>query len=147
MTMDRNIRVKTDRKYKTLYKQLTNLIVGESHELFFICACLGFKRGKCETLGKRGDDRFWSGTISPEEWACYYSMHLQNNGMDFQTIQDDHAVMHSMEQYANGGMAILMEDLLKDYTTHAEEEVLLDSGRCQELPKVFLCYLFELGLA
>lgn len=146
MSMDRTIRVKTDRKYKTLYRQMANLVVGESHELFFVCACLGFQQLRREPLGKRGDDRFWSGTITPEEWACFYAMHLSKHKMDFQMLQDDEKVMAAIEEYANGGMAILIKELLCDYATATDEDVSLDVVRCTELPKVFLNYVFEAGM-
>lgn len=146
MKMDRNIRVKTDKKYRTLYKQLANLAVGDSHELFFVCACLAYKRRKRQPLGKRGDDRFWSGTITPEEWSCYYAMHLADHDMDFQVLHDDAVVIAAIEEYANAGMELLREELLCDYTTESKDEVVLDAARCSELPKEFLYYVFERGM-
>jgi len=146
MSMDRNIRVKTDKQYKSLYRQMTNLVVGDSHELFFVCACLGYKRKAREPLGKRGDDKFWSGTITPEEWACYYAMHLSDNHMDFQTLSDDTKVLAAIEEYANAGTKILLEELLCDYATVSDEDVTLDLARCRELPKVFLNYVSESGI-
>ena len=146
MTMASNIRVKTDRRYRALYKQLTSLVVGDSHELFFVCACLAFKKGQRLPMGKSGDERFWSATITPDEWSCYYAIRLVNNEMAFESIQDDAQVVSEMEEYANAGMAILLDDLLCDYTNQASEEVVLDTARCTELPKVFLHYVAEQGL-
>ena len=146
MKMDRNIRVRTDKSHRTLYKQLTNLVVGDSHELFFICACLAFRRQERQGLEKRGDDRFWSGTITPEEWSCYYAMRLAAHDMDFQTLQSDADVIAEMEEYANAGIGILLHELLCDYTTTSADETVLDVPRCAELPKVFLHYIFEQGL-
>jgi hypothetical protein len=147
MTMDENIRVKTDKKHKTLYNQLKNLAVGDSHELFFVCACLAHKCGKRRPLGKKGEDRFWSRTITPEEWSCYYAMHLTDHKMNFQSLHDDAAVIAAIEEYANAGMEILQEELLRDFTTTSSGgEVSLDAAQCSELPKVFLHYIFEQGM-
>lgn len=97
-------------------------------------------------MGKRGDDRFWSGTITPEEWSCYYAMHLTDNEMDFRCLQDDAQVISSMEEYANAGMDILLQEFLCDYVNDSTDEVLLNAGRSTELPKVFLHYVHEQGL-
>lgn len=119
MTMDTNIRVKTDRKCRTLYRDLTNLAVGDSHELFFICACLGYRRKHSVPLGRSGDDRFWSDTITPEEWTAFYAMLLQENEMDFNVVQDDKKVIARVEEFSNGGMEILLDECLDGYVTMA----------------------------
>ena len=51
-----------------------------------------------------------------------------------------------MEEYANAGMDILLQEVLCDYVNDSPDEVLLDAGRCTELPKVFLHYVHEQGL-
>ena len=73
MKMDGQIRVKTESRYSTIYIELKNLVVGDFHELFFVCACLGYKHKKSKPLEKK-DDRFWSNTINPVEMGmllCY----------------------------------------------------------------------------
>jgi len=143
MKMDGQIRVKTDGHYGRLYNDLKNVVVGDFHELFFVCASLGFQHGKTKPLGKARDDRFWSNTINPREWACYYAMLLEENNMDYLAIQDDKAVMSRIEQYANAGMDILMEDFLSDYVITNGGELQLDPGCSKELPKHFLHFVFE----
>ncbi len=73
------------------------------HELFFLCVCLGYKTKTRKPLGKNGDGRFWSRTITPDEWTCYYAMMIEVNNMDFHSITDDKKVLFCMEEYANGG--------------------------------------------
>lgn len=143
MKMDGQIRVRTDGRYGRLYNDLKNVVVGDFHELFFVCACLGFKHSKTKALGKARDDRFWSSTIGPREWACYYAMLLEENKMDFLSIQDDKAVMSRVEEYANAGMDILMEEFLADYVITNGGELQLDPGYSKELPKHFLHFVFE----
>lgn len=142
MKMDPNIRVKTDRRHQTLYNQLRNVAVGDSHELFFLCACLGYREKAPKALGKNGDPRFWSGTISPEEWCCFYAMMLEESGMDFKAIQDDGKVMTRMEEYANGGMEILIERVLGEYINSDEAQVSIDESASKELPKLLLNHIF-----
>lgn len=143
MKMDTSIRVRTDRSYKDLYNQLRNVVVDESHELFFLCACLGFRKKKRIPLGARGDDRFWSNTIRPEEWCCYYSLILEENGMDFSKIKDDKKVIATIEEYANGGMEILIEDCMGDYLIKSDDRFSLDSAAVKDLPKLLLHYIYE----
>ena len=148
MKMDTTIRVRTDRKYRTLYNQLRSHALGDSHELFFLCACLARKRQCPKPLGRNGDDRFWSATIEPEEWCCYYAMILEENNMDFAQVADDKRVMARIEEYANGGMDVLIADCLKDYLAAASsEELVIDMNAAKELPKALLAYLFEQGIS
>lgn len=145
MKMDREIRVKTEGRYKRLYNDLKNVVVGDSHELFFVCACLGYKNKRSKPLGGSRDDRdrFYSSTINPREWACYYAMLLEQNGMDFLAIQDDKSVIAKIEEYANAGIDILMQDFLGDYTITNGGELQLDPGCSKELSKQFLHFVFE----
>ena len=115
IAMTQTLRVKIDPKYKGIYTGLRNQAVGESHELFFICVCLGHKANKPEPLEKR-EDCFWSGTIPPDEWYAYYAIHLSDNEMNFSCLNDDGDVIDAMQQYANGGMEVLIDEILCDYT-------------------------------
>jgi hypothetical protein len=141
--MDGQIRVKTDARYAKIYNDLKGLVVGDFHELFFVCACLGHKYNKSVPLGKTRDDRFWSSTINANEWACYYAMLLSGNNMDFSSIGDDKIVMSAIEEYANGGMSILLDEFLVDYIINNKSEPQLDPGHNKELPKNFLHFIFE----
>lgn len=145
MKMDTQIRVKTAGRYRKLYNDLKSTAVGEFHELFFVCACIGFRRRLREPLdGSRDDrERFWSSTIEAREWACYYAMTLSDNDMDFASIQDDKSVLALAEEYANGGMGILISEFLHDYLVTAGKEPQLDTAACRELPKQFLHHIFE----
>jgi len=144
MKMDTQIRVKTDRRYGKLYNQMKNVALGEMHELFFLCACLGYRAGRHKSLGKSGEDKFWSVTITPEEWCSFYAMVLEERGMDFAAVQDDNAVIARMEEYANAGMEVLIENVLKDYLAGSggQEEVSLNETASKDLAKVLLSYIF-----
>lgn len=140
MNMSGNVRVKTDQKYRGLYNDLKNFAVGDMHELFFLCACLGFRARKKKALGTSGEDRFWSSTILPEEYACFYAMILEDNSLDLTSIRDDKNVLAEMEKYANAGMEILLNDFLGDYCT---KDLKLERILSKELPKNLLHFIFE----
>jgi len=145
MKMDGNIRVHTEAMYKELYNDLKNNgAIEDFHELFFFCACIGYRKGRHKKLQKR-DDRFWSRTITPKEWACYYAMILEKNNFDYEKISEDINVIATVEGYANAGMEIFIEDFLEDYlhTNSSETNPRLDPTLCKELPKQFVHFIFE----
>jgi hypothetical protein len=143
MVLSGGIRVKTSRRYKTLYTQLKNHAVKDMHELFFMTACLGYRNKAKKPLGSEGEPRFWSNTITPEEYASFYAMTIEESEMDFDAISDDEKVIRSMEEYSNAGMDILIRDLLADYTITSNGELSLDPATSNELPKVLLAFLHK----
>lgn len=141
MNMSSEIRVRTEDLHRGLYNDLKNLAVGDMHELFSLCVFMAYKKQKSKTL-KNKEDRFWSKTFSPEEWACFYSIILEENDMDMSTIQDDRKVLQRIEEYANAGMELLIDGLLSDHLTKSiNNELRIDKGFSKELPKNFLYYI------
>ena len=143
MKLSGDIRVRTDRQYRTLYNDFRNFVAKDMHEIFFLCACLAYRDGKRKPLGRDGDDRFWSSTITPEEYASFYAMMIESSEMDFSAIADDKSVIAAMEEYANAGMEILIEEVLGDYTLDRGDDLRLDLSCSKELPKVMLAYIYE----
>ena len=143
MNLSGDIRVRTDRRHRTLYNDFRNFVVKDMHEMFFLCACLGYRQGERKPLGRDGDDRFWSGTFTQEEWASFYAIMIEANDMDFSAIADDKKVIEAMEEYANAGMQILLKEVLADYVLIRGEDTRLDPSCSKELPKVLLAYVNE----
>ena len=143
MMMAGDIRVRTDKHHRDLYNDFRNFLVKDMHEIFFICVCLGYREGKQKPIGRDADERFWSGTITPEEYASYYAMVIETNDMEFTAIAEDKFVIAEMEKYANAGMQILLESVLADYVIDQEGNPRLDRSVAKELPKVLLAYVFE----
>lgn len=143
MNMAGDIRVRTDRHHKSLYNDLRNFVAKDMHEIFFLCACLGYREGRRKPLGRDGDDRFWSSTINADEYASFYAIMIESGSMDFSAIADDKEVILAMEEYANAGMQILLEDVLMNYTLDRNDDLRLDPSCSKELPKVFLAFLYE----
>lgn len=140
--MDAQIRVRTETRYAELYDDLKRLVVGEFHNLFFICASLGYSENKQKPLSK-AQDRFWSATITPWEWTCYYAMLLKDGNMNFNTIVDDKKVIRAIEEYANAGMEIFLEDLLSSFLIADQRVIRIDQSASKELSKVTLGYIFN----
>jgi hypothetical protein len=136
-----NIRVRTDRRHRTLYGDFKTLVVKEMHEMFFLCACLGYLEDKRKPLGRNGEDRFYSDTFTDEEHASFYAMIIESNDMNFSAIADYKEVIAVMEEYANAGMQILLEGVLAEYILSRGEDIRLDTSCSKELPKVLLAYL------
>ena len=113
--MSESIRVKIAPQFKSIYNALKNHAVGDFHELFFICVCLGHKTGQSEPL-KKGEDCFISRNISADEWYAYYAIYLHDHETDFSYLGDDKTVIEAIQDYANGGMAYLIDEFLCDYT-------------------------------
>jgi hypothetical protein len=143
--MSEALRVKTEAKYRQLYNDLKNFIVGDFHELFFICACLGYAHNRRKALeGERSDqERFWSDTITPKEWSCYKAIIFRENDYNIKSIQDEREILNIMEEYANGGICILIEQFLKDFVIQENGLIRLDQSLSKELPKHFLYYLYN----
>ncbi len=145
MRMDGNIRVHTDAMYKELYNNMKNNgVIEDFHELFFLCACIGYRKGEHAAIQKR-DDRFWSRTITPKEWACYYAMIFEKSNFDYEKLSEDKKVLEIVERYANAGVKILIEDFLEDYLLPNSNNSTpqLDPACCRGLPKQFVHFIFE----
>lgn len=143
MKMDGDIRVRTDNRFGRIYTDLKNNLDVEYHEVFFSCACLAYSRKKHKSLGRQGGDRFWSKTITPLEWNCYYSMLLAENNFDFHVIQEDKNVISRVEEFANLGMEILIDEFLHDYLLKKSDEPQLDPSCSKDLSKELLHFLFN----
>ena len=140
MKYSTDLRIHSDKNHKDLYNELKAIAFGDFHEIFFTCASLGYKRQKRIPLGKNKDDRFWSGTITPEEYSVYYAMILNSNAMKLDSVIDDRKTMDIIEEYANAGMDILINEGIKDYMI---DKIHIDKTHSNNLPQEILSYLLN----
>ena len=143
MSMSTDIRVHVDRRYGNLYNDFRRFAVDEMHELFFLCVCLGYRHNRPKTLKKSGEQKFWSVTIKPEEWCCYYAILLEENDMDLSVVRDDRKVISRVQDYANGGMDLLLEECLSDFLASDKDDLRIDVHAAKELPKALLHFIYE----
>jgi len=144
MNMDSDIRVGVDGNLSKLYNDLKERgVIKDFHELFFFLACIGF-RNKYKQPLKKKEDKFWSKTIKPREWTCYYSMILETHDFDIDSISNDNKVIREIEEYANGGFNIAYKDFLGDFITKANGEYrLITSSDDADLMFNFINYIYE----
>lgn len=140
--MNGDIRVRVDGRYFKLYNDLRDS-VGEASQVFYLCACLGYRTKRATPLGHFAEPKFFSKNITPSEWSCYCAMILDEQNMDFSALNDDKAVVERIEQYANGGMAFLIEECLCDHIVGPDSDPRLDSSSSKELPRVLLGFSLE----
>ena len=132
MNQSQNIRVRVNPRYAQLYEDLKPYC-GEAHAVFFLSFCLALTSEESIGVDNRLSDKFWSGTIKPDEWTCYYALAAKEADYDFTCLSDDQSVIRLAERYADRGMEILVDDLLRGYMM-PRDELRLDPRACAELP-------------
>lgn len=141
MTMSEKIRVKIDPSYKKIYDGLKGYALGDFHEIFFLCTCLGYKNKLKKKLNKK-EDCFWSSTITPDEWYGIYSLYLNEFEMKFSELADDQLVIDMMQEYANGGMEYLISEFLEDFLKKDQSGKYFFETK-QQLPKELLMSMID----
>lgn len=142
MKYSNDLRIHSDKNHKDFYNDLKAIAFGDFHEIFFVCASLGYKKQRRISLGKNSDDRFWSSTITPEEYSVYYSMVLNSNAMNLESVADDRNVMDEIEEYANAGVQILITECLEDFMLDNNR---IDRIRAQDIPQEIMSYLLSVA--
>ena len=113
MKMDGDIRVRSDKLHRSLYQDYKKYLGKEMHELFYLAVSIGYHQDRHLPLAKKStDDRFWSRTILPDEWATYYAIVLHKADMNYDAVRDDAKVIQEMEAYANAGIHYLCDEVL-----------------------------------
>ncbi|MGA2034985.1 MAG: hypothetical protein ABSG68_22275 [Thermoguttaceae bacterium] len=143
MKMDERRRIRTSKRHGELYRELKGTLVQEFHELFFLSACVGFRNQCPAPLGRMAEERFWSDTITRDEWSAYRAMILSCNDMDFNAIQDEKAVIEKIEEYAHGGMLYLIENVLNGFLVEKDGDYAVDKTVVRDLPRRVMHYVFE----
>ena len=111
----------TSKKYEPIYKTLNTLIDVKYHEIFMLAAAVGFKNDKKLPIDERGRE-FRSNYLSREQKATAYSIILNDNklGKKISKFEDREFIVEArkcLEQYAEGGMEILVRDVFKSKWT------------------------------
>lgn len=111
----------TSKKYESIYKALNTLIDVKYHDLFMLCASIGFKNNKKLPLNDKGRE-FRSNYLSREQKATAYSIILNDSelGRKINKFEDREFIVKSrkrLEEYAEGGMYILVRDVFKSKWT------------------------------
>lgn len=140
-----DLRVRVDRRHFNLYDDMRQAgVVTEAHVLFFVGACLGFRKN-LRSSPKQRQEKFWSRTFAAEEWTCMYCMALAHFDGQLGRIQDDKEVMELMEEYATGGIDFIAESILPEYVLTSSNEPRLDTTAAIELPRALVYELWQMS--
>lgn len=104
-------------EFETIYDELKNKYEIRYQDLFMLCAQIGFRKKKRKKLIGKGKE-FRSSTINARQKACCYSILF--NASEFDTSMEgmkkdsfQSEGKNILEEYANGGMAILVSTIFK----------------------------------
>lgn len=111
----------TSKKYEPIYKVLNKVIEIKYHDLFMLCASIGFKNNRKATVVEKGRE-FRSNYLSREQKSTAYSIILNdsNLGRKIDKFEDKEFTLEArkaLEQYAEGGMDILVSEVFKSKWT------------------------------
>jgi len=138
---DQRIRVRTEKTHKTLYSELKQLNLGDAHTVFFIAVCIGHEARQRQKIAAR-DDRFWGDTITHDEWAVYKTIFLDEEKYDLRFINDHEAIIRSMEEYANGGINIIIDNI-PCFDKHEDGEVIIKHSERDNVLNRLLAFIFD----
>ena len=150
MKLKSDIRIKVDKKYHQVYKDLTQNNIGKqvfnSHGcVFVLCATLGFEYNKTSSL-ESPEQLFWSRSLNNFDTShsitvLYSIALLNNNEMNYELLSKDEKVIKILEKYASGGMEIIINELLTPYIKENEEGLFLDYSNTTFLEEKMLSYI------
>lgn len=105
----------TSQKYENIYRFLKDKLNLKYHETFVLCAAIGYKNNRARELDKKGRE-FRSNFLSTGQKVTIYSIILndQEIGKQIEKFNDKDfqlTAKKKIEQYAEGGMEILCEDV------------------------------------
>lgn len=139
--MNPEIRVQVDKNLFKLYNDFKSKIIEDFHELFFIFSVVGFHNNRKEPL-KNKQPKFWSKTITPTEWTCFYSMTFESINYGEGKF-DETKLIEEIEEYANGGFWVLYEDFLKNYVVKNDNEFRLNYNCSSHELMFYLVYFIH----
>lgn len=105
----------TSKRYEPIYKTLNKLLEIKYHDLFILCAALGFKNDRKISIDERGRE-FRSNYLSREQKSTAYSIILNDSklGKQLDRFEERDFVKEArktLEEYAEGGMQVLVDEV------------------------------------
>src|SRR5690625_2317409 len=108
----------TSQKYEEIYRRINeDLNMGYKY-VFLLCAALGAKNGRKAPIEKRGRE-FRASYLNSEEEHLIYSIILNDETIGknidaFDDREQQAEMKRLVEQYAEGGMELLVEQVFKE---------------------------------
>lgn len=137
-------RVYTKPEYVKVYQRLKGLVFNEYHTLFALCVYLGY-RNKKRIIKAAKKELFWSHTFSAHELTAFHALFvLEGENGDYSLLKDGEKAVGWLQDYANGGMEILLEsDILKRFIIQKDGEIDIDCSSRDNLQKQMMYYVFK----
>lgn len=125
----------TSKEYEDIYIKLQESYGIKYAQFFMLCCSLGFKKGKKVKFKETGRE-FRSNYLSDDQRVAAYCILLNDNNLnitlgDFEDPDKHLPFRQTLEQYAQGGMEVLLEEAfppgVKNYiNTKKYDEYLID---------------------
>ncbi|MFW6030854.1 MAG: hypothetical protein ACOCRO_11475, partial [Halanaerobiales bacterium] len=146
-----NVRVKVNKIYHDIYKDLTQSsnirkpVIDGHGKVFILCASLGYEYDKRVPFNKgEGKPLFWSHSMTNHDPIILYSIALFSKGkVNYDILSQPEEVIKIVEEYANGGMEILMDEVLEPYVKKNNDMYYLDYSKSSFLEKDILSFINE----
>lgn len=129
----------TSKEYEDIYFKMQESYGIKYAHLFMLCCSLGFKRGKKVAFKDTGRE-FRSNYLDDDQRVTAYCILLNDKDLnitleDFEDADKHIHFRQTLEQYAQGGMEILLEEAfppgIKNYiNTKSYDEYLVDIMSC-----------------
>ena len=105
----------TSKKYEPIYIHLNSKYDIKYQDIFLLCASLGFKKNREQTVEDRGRE-LRTNFFKTDQKAAIYSIILsdQEIGRDIEEFEKPEFRLRSrkkLERYAEGGMSVLVEEV------------------------------------
>lgn len=105
-------------KYEEIYVRFNKDLKMSYKNIFLLCATLGARNGRTEPVDKRGRE-FRASYFNESEEQLVYTIILndENNGKNIELFNDPEfrrEARKMIEEYAEGGMSILVEEVFKE---------------------------------
>lgn len=127
--------VYTSKEYEDIYKKIQEAYGIKYAQLFMLCCSLGFKKGRKISFKETGRE-FRSNYLNDDQRVSAYSILLNDRNLnitlkDFENQDMYHKFRQTLEEYAQGGMEVLIEEAfppgIKNYiNTKKYDEYLID---------------------
>lgn len=108
----------TSQRYKNVYDYLREKLGLKIHEIFLLCATIGFKKGEKLKRVDKGSE-FRSNYFTTQQRASFYTIVLldQELGKNVEAFDDSDfqiKAIKTMEEYAEAGMTILVNEVFME---------------------------------
>ncbi|ADL12191.1 hypothetical protein [Acetohalobium arabaticum] len=149
MRLQGDIRVQIEEKYNDIYKDLTQdngirkPVFDSYGRVFVLCSCLGFEYNKKIPLDK-SKKLFWTDSLNNYNHAItiLFSIAMLNKGeVNYKILSNDEKIIKITEKYANGGMKVLIDEVLEPYIKEDDEKFYLDYSNSSFLEKEVLSFI------